>query len=315
MEQVKASQAPAVDSVPGRSRAVSYLLALGTVVFWGASFPLTKAALNDTGPTAIAFLRWAISAIFMVGWLVWVGRRDTSQGLVALGGLLQARWRTATWVGLVGITLFYFLENLALNFTTATNAGVLSNLTSVFLVLIGTLLLRERLSTAEWLAVLAAFVGSVLVSQGAGHLALSSSGLMGDAMMVVATFFGAVYSIGGKTLSERYPAPVVTTAVSAIGAIFLFPLAVIEGLRLDLPPATWGMIILLGIGAGALANLWWLALLARMAASRAALALFLIPIISAGLSVAFLGEPLTPLLVIGSALVLAAVVMVQRPSG
>ncbi len=45
------------------SRLVLYLLGLGTVTFWGASFPLTKAALDYTGPTAIAFLRWTMSAV------------------------------------------------------------------------------------------------------------------------------------------------------------------------------------------------------------------------------------------------------------
>jgi len=225
--------------------------------------------------------------------------------------LLAARWRTVAWVALTGITLFYFLENLALRYTTATNAGVLSNLTSVFMVLIGAVLLRERLSRVEWLALVAAFSGSVLVSQGAGHLSLRGPGFIGDALMIVATLFGAIYSIGGKGLSERYPATVVTTAVSTAGALFLLPLALIEGLRFDLPLAAWGAIVLLGIGAGALANLWWLALLAKTTASRAALALFLIPVISATLSVTFLREPLTPLLVLGSVLVLAGVMLVQ----
>lgn len=286
-------------------------MALGTVMLWGASFPLTKAALEYTGPTAIAFLRWIISALFMVGWLALAGRRSQAPGLVSMKELLAARWRTVAWVALVGITLFYFLENLALRYTTATNAGVLSNLTSVFMVLIGALLLRERLLRIEWLALAAAFTGSVLVSQGAGHLTLKGPGLLGDALMIAATLFGAIYSIGGKGLSERYPPAVVTTAVAAAGALFLLPLALIEGLRLDLLPSAWGAILLLGVGAGALANLWWMELLARTTASRAALVLFLIPVVSASLSVAYLHEPVTPLLVVGSALVLAGVLVVQ----
>ena len=294
------------------SRLVLYVMALGTVTLWGASFPLTKAALNYTGPTAIAFLRWMVSALFLVGWLALASRRPSAPGLKTMKELLAARWRTVAWVALLGITVFYFLENLALRYTTATNAGVLSNLTSVFMVFIGALLLRERLTRVEWLALMAAFAGSVLVSQGSGHLALGGPGLIGDALMIAATVFGAVYSIGGKGLSERYPATVVTTAVAAAGALFLLPLALIEGLRLDLPLPAWGAIVLLGIGAGALANLWWLELLARTTASRAALALFLIPLVSASLSVAFLHEPMTPLLVLGSALVLAGVLAVQR---
>ena len=73
--------------------------------------------------------------------------------------MLRRDGRTAVWVALTGITFFYFLENLALRYTTATNAGVLSNFIPVFLVLIGTVWLGERLTGVEWGTLAAAFVG------------------------------------------------------------------------------------------------------------------------------------------------------------
>jgi drug/metabolite transporter (DMT)-like permease len=310
------------------SRFALYAMALGAVTLWGASFPITKAALDYTGPTAVAFLRWSISAAVLAIYLAFAGRRaqaaegsegslrqDEADGEVSLGAaarLVRLRWRTVTWVALVGISLFYFLQNLALRYTTATNAGVLANLTSVFMVLIGATLLRERLKPIEWGALGAAFVGSALVSQGAGHLTLGGQGLIGDAMMVAAAFTGAVFSIGGKGLSERHPPVVVTTVVAAAGALFLLPVALIEGLTLALPLPAWGLIALLGVGSGALGNLLWLSILRELPASRAALVLFLIPVISAGLSVTLLGEPVTPLLIAGAGLVLASVVVAQR---
>ncbi len=296
-----------------RSRPLGiYLMAAGTVTLWGASFPLTKAALGEAGPTAIAFLRWTVSALVLLAWLGLARRRGKSETVSDVIALIRSRWRTLWWVSLTGITLFYFLENVALRYTTATNASILTNLTPVFMVLIAAGLLREKLSRSEWLAMLAAFVGSALVSQGAGHLTLTGTGLIGDVLMIVASFLGAVYSIGGKGLSERYPATVVITAVSALGALMLLPLALLEGLNLALSLRTWLFIIVLGVGSGAIANLWWLSLLARTPASRAALILFLIPLISAALSVTLLSEPVTPLLVAGSALVLTGVVAVQR---
>ncbi|MGE5603982.1 MAG: DMT family transporter [Nitrososphaerales archaeon] len=297
---------------PRPRRLVLYLLGLGTVIFWGASFPLTKAALDYTGPTAIAFLRWTVSAIFLSGYLAVANRRDPSLSRSAVAAMLRAKWRTVAWVSFAGITLYYFLENVALRYTTATNAGVLSNLTPVFMVLIGALFLHERLAAIDWLALAGAFVGSALVSQGAGHLTLGGTGLGSDAMMSLAGLFGALFSIGGKQLSEKYPPAVVTTVLAATGALFLLPLALMEGLSFDLPAKGWGMIVLLGLGSGALANLCWLSLLAHTPASRAAMTLLLIPLISAGLSVAFLNEPITPLLVLGSALVLGGVIVVQR---
>lgn len=287
-----------------------YLMALCVVTLWGASFPLTKAALEELGPSSIAFVRWTISAIVLAGWLAWRGR--ASGGISAAVAVFRREWRPILWLGFTGIAIYYTLQNFAVNYTTATNAGVLSNLGPLFIVLIGVGMLRERLNAVEWMAILASFAGSVLVSQGAGHLALGGRGLLGDVLMVVAGVAGAIYSIGAKQLTERHSPVIVTTLVAAAGAVLLLPVALVEGLRLDLPLATWGILAVIGIGSGAFANLWWLTLLARMPASRAALVLFLIPVIAAGLSVTALGEPVTLTLVLGAVLVCAGVLIVQR---
>jgi len=287
-------------------RLTLYALVLITVGLWGSSFPLTKMALEWMGPSSIAFVRWAITTLLMVGWLVTAGR------LHAIAGLWCAEKRSVIWVGLTGITLFYALENLALKYTTAINAGVLSNLTTVFMVLIGMLWLHERLVTAEWVAVVMAFLGAVLVSQGAGHLTISSSGLGGDLLMVVATCFAAVYSVGGKRLVATYPPDIVLTAIAAAGTLFLLPLAIWEGLTLALPLTAWLILLVLGSGSGAVANLFWMQILSRMDASRAGMTLFLIPVFSTALAVLILHEPLTLTILGGAVLVLLGVAIVER---
>jgi drug/metabolite transporter (DMT)-like permease len=282
-----------------------YLMAAGTVFFWGASFPLTKLALQWTGPISIAFLRWVISTAMLIGWIA--ARRKLPTAV----GLMQRRGAKALWVALTGITLFYFLENLALRYTTAINAGVLSNLTTVFLVMLGTLWLGERLTRTEAGAIAVALVGATLVSQGAGHLSLTATGLKGDLMMVFATFFAALYSIGGKWLVAEYPADTVITVVAGLGTILLLPLALWEGLDLSLPVAAWASLLLLGLGSGVLANLWWMQILGHTNASRAGMILLLIPVVSTVIAVLLLGEALQPAVLLGSLLVLAGVAIVE----
>jgi drug/metabolite transporter (DMT)-like permease len=283
-----------------------YLLALATVTFWGASFPLTKVALQWTGPMSLAFLRWCISALILLAWLLLARKTHI------MAEALRRDWVILGWASIAGVTLFYALENLALLYTTATNAGILSNLTSVFIALLGAWWLRERVPVAGWAAMLAAFVGAALVSQGSGDLAISQAGLAGDAMMVVACVFAAIYSIGGKQLGQHYPAAVVTTLVANIGALFLLPLALWEGISLAIPVEGWAALLVLGLGAGALANLWWIYILSRMAAARAGMALFLIPVISTALSVVALNEPLTPAMILGGLVVLGGVGAMER---
>jgi len=96
----------------------------------------------------------------------WLGHGEAETA----GGRQSAAERrlTSLWVALTGITLFYFLENLALRYTSVINAGVLANLTAVFLALLGTLWLHERLTRIEGAAIGVAFLGAALVSQGSG---------------------------------------------------------------------------------------------------------------------------------------------------
>lgn len=287
-------------------RLLLYLTALGTVFLWGASFPLTKAALAWSGPTAIAFLRWAISSFVLAIWLARKGRLWPAEAL------LRAHGGRVLWVGFCGITLFYTLENLALRYTTAINAGVLANLTTVFMLLLGVLWLGERLRRVEWAAGCAALIGAVLVSQGAGHLTMARAGLAGDLLMAAATLFAAIYSVGSKRLLASHPADVVMTVVAMAGTAMLLPFALWEGLSLALPLPIWGVLLLLGVGSGALANLWWMQILAYTTASRAGMALLLIPLVSTTLAVLFLGERLSPIILAGGALVVAGVLVVQR---
>ncbi len=299
-----------------RHRLMLYGMALGSVT-------LTKVAMAEVGPTSLAFLRWAISALVLFAWWTAIAARSSRRVMgitpaaaaapqTAIMLLAKAHGLTIAWVALTGVTLFYYLENMAMRYTTATNASVLSNFTSVFIVLISALLLRERLAVLEWLAMALAFAGAVLVSVGASQLSFGGESLRGDALMVGASFFGAIYSIGGKRLSEQHDPLAVTALVAAVGALFLFPLALLEGLHLDLSLQVWAYILVLGVGAGALANLWWMVILRHTRASRAAAALLVIPVVSAALSVTLLREPLTPTIILGAILVLAGVVVVQR---
>lgn len=301
-----------------RLRSRVFMMATGSVLFWGASFPLTKVALQWMGPTSLAFIRWTISTAALGAYVASKGKTPT------LRTLLRREGWSVLWIALAGITFFYVLENAALQYTTVVNSGVITNLVTVFVVLLGTIWLGERLGRLEWVATAAAFVGAALVSQGSGHLSLSASGLRGDLMMMLATFLAALYSIGGKRLVASYPADVVMTAVALVGTVFLLPAALWEvgahtgtGAHMGtpllvIPVHGWLVILALGIGSGALANLWWFKILACMDASRAALILLLVPVVSTVGAILFLGETLYPIVLLGAILVLGGVLLVER---
>ncbi len=111
-----------------RHRLMLYTMALGSVTLWGASFPLTKVAMAEIGPTSLAFLRWAISAVVLCAWLAAGAARGARRVLgitpaaaaapqTGLALLVKQHGLTIAWVALTGVTLFYYLENMAMRYT------------------------------------------------------------------------------------------------------------------------------------------------------------------------------------------------------
>jgi len=131
---------------------------------------------------------------------------------------------------------------------------------------------------------------------------------------VLAALCGAIYTVYGKGIVARYAPAVVTGLAAFFGAVFLLPLALWEGLTLPRDAAVWVAILTLGLGSGALANLWWWRILRRMDAARAGTLLLVVPVVSTLLAVAVLGESMSPAAVIGAAFVLVGVYLTQRPT-
>lgn len=273
----------------------------GVIILWGSSFLLSKLALMEVGPMRLALYRWVIGSAGLAGYLAWRGCLGEAMHLAR-----QRPWVFAR-LGLVGVALLYAFQNLGLRYTTAVHVGVLINLNPVFIALLSTLVLGERLNGVQWGGILSAGVGVTLVSTTGGNFSLQGGSLLGDGLTLLSAACWAIYSVLGRRVLARHDPLVVTGIVVAWGTLWLLPLAAGEGFSLDLSLRSWLMVALLGLFCGALAYLLWFRVLALIPPGRAAVYLFLIPLVSCALSVAFLREPFTLHTGLGAALVLAGV--------
>jgi drug/metabolite transporter (DMT)-like permease len=289
-------------------RVRTVLLAMLVSLLWGSSFVLTKIALTELGPLNIALLRWTITAVVFGVVLPCQGQ------LSATRAALRSDLPRFALLGLVGISAFYGFQNLALRFTTALNVGLLINLCTIFITILGVACLGERLPLSAAAGVLVSFVGATLVSLSQGSSGLEGGHLLGDALTVLAAICGAVYTVYGKVIVSRHPPPVVTALAAVTGAVILLPWAAWEGLALPRSLAVWAAILTLGAGSGALANLWWWHILRRMDAARAGVYLLVVPVVSSALAVVVLGETLARESSMGALLVLLGLYLTQRPS-
>ncbi|MEU6235860.1 EamA family transporter [Kitasatospora sp. NPDC047058] len=173
------------------------------------------------------------------------------------------------------------------------------------------LLLGERLTGRALAAIALALGGLALLVAGP---AAGPRPALGVALAVLA---GAGQS--GLTLWARGGGSArATTGAFTTGLLCLLPLAVLEGGVLPAggdPALTAGALLFLGTVPTLLAYRWYFAGLATVPGATASVLVLLEPAAAALLAVVCFGEPLTPALPAGSALLLAAVAALTRETG
>jgi len=273
------------------------------VVFWGSAFTTIKVALGYAPPVLFAGTRTLLcGAVMTLAALVW-------------GGSANLRRDWAIYLLLAGFNVVGFmgLQTFAVLYMPSGWAAVVIYLQPILVGLLAFLILGEYLSTTKVVGLLSGFSGVVVVS--AGSLSGASLGTpLGGAFGMGSAGgwgFGTVYF---KKYGERLSTLWAVALPFSLGGIFL------TGLGLVLEPfsdiswnqtfvASWLYTVLVGT---ALAWMLWLGLVRAGEASRVSAYVFFVPLVSILLGVLFLGEPLSPWLLVGAILVVSGIYLVNR---
>lgn len=276
------------------------------LVLWALSFILNEVALRSLEPATVVAGRWSVTAALVV--LLLARRRQ----LGAFGAALRVDWRAFFLLSLFGVTLLYGLQVAGQARTSAVNTGLLANTVPVFTALLATLFLHQRLRPAGWAGIILALAGAWVVSTGGLRLDVNAATALGDGLVLLSSLVAALYFIFGSRLLRGYPALLVTAAAATLGALTLLPLALVAGQG---SVWTWPAVLAvlaLGIGPGLLANLWWWETVEWLDATRAAVYIYLIPLLTMIFAVLLLGESISPAQLAGAALLLGGVWLAER---
>ncbi len=261
------------------------------VLIWGYSWVLMKIALRHAHPFDFAALRVGLGAglLFAI-----VGYRRSPLGLPA--------YRMAFLLGSIQVALFVALSHFALLYAGPGKTSVLVFTMPFWMIVFAHFILRERMRGAQWLAVLLAFAGLVLI---VAPWRLTS--LTGSLLAVAA---GAVWAIGA-VLSKRWPTavdPLVFTAWQLLfGFLWLALLATVH----HHPPIQWTTEFIVALAFSAVfatAIGWWLwtYVLSHTSAGIAGLSSLGIPVIAVLGSALQLGERPPPVELTGMAAIVTA---------
>jgi len=292
-----AAPAPAARLSTGRA-----LLAAGVVVIlWGVSFPVSRVAVREIAPLALATGRFALAAA-----LLWPAARR--RGLA----LARADVPAVLLLGLLGVTLYFALENTGLVFTTASHASLIVATVPLGSAAVEAVRRRRMPRPLTIAGMVIAAAGVVVMVRPDGSTPRS---LLGDLLVLGAMIAWVAYTFLVRDLMSRTPALLVTAATMAAGAAFLLPLALVETFFVPLRApslAAWASLAYLGLLCSAAAYFLWNLALPALGVSVANNLLNVIPLVSVVTGVLALHEPWTASIAVGGALILAGVIAVER---
>lgn len=261
-----------------------------TTLIWGATFPATKAALDQIPPLSFLFLRFLVGAA-IVGFCVLLMARPISTDRT----VLRASAIATGW-----LFLGYVLQTVGLGYTTASNSAFITTLYVVFVPLI-----LRRFGLRSWLAAGIATVGLWCLVRPTTSINLGDVLTLGCALAFAAHM----------ACLERYTRELDATS------LFVWQLVAMSGLMLlamvwESPPLSGfapTTVLLIGLAVtGVLATLafavqMWVQQV--LPAQQVALIFSLEPAYAAWLAWYFLGETLDGLGWAGSGLILVAVIV------
>jgi len=282
-----------------------HISAFITILIWGTTFISTKILLTDFKPIEILFYRFCIGLFVLL--IVYPHRlkRTTKRQELMFAS-----------AGLCGVTLYYILENIALIYTTASNAGVIISIAPFFTAILANWLLEgEKPGASFFIGFFAAIIGISFISfSGRTILKLNP---IGDLLAFLAAVVWAVYSILSRKISQfGYNTIQTTRRIFCYGLGFMLPMLFLFGFELRLErfiqPTSIFNILFLGLGASALCFVTWNLAVRILGALRTSIYIFMVPIITVVTSVIVLKEKVTWMSALGTVLTLAGLFISEK---
>lgn len=284
------------------SHSTGHVAALLTIFIWGTTFISTKILLTDFTPIEILFFRFVIG--FFVLLIIYPYRLQITE---------RKHHLYFAGAGLCGITLYYLLENIALNYTMASNVGVISSIVPFFTAILAYCFLKEEtLRPNFFIGFVMAALGIVLISfNGTAQFNMNP---LGDFLAVLATLVWACYTLISKKISNfGYPILLATRKIFLYGLIFMLPALFLFDFKFALSrfhdTTSLLNILFLGIGASALCFVTWNFAVKKLGAVKTSVYIYLVPVITILFSNLILNEQITTQTIIGTLLTLTGLVL------
>lgn len=269
-----------------------------TVLCWGYSPIGVHSALMAYRPEQIALLRFILASLFLLV-------------LVAKKGIQPLKIKDLPALGILGIfsvTLHHLLINAGQQYVSAVASSILSQSIPLFTLLISAFVLKQRIQLKQWGCILLGLVGALLVitaDRGVEPPSLYSL------FIVLAAVAWAIYFNLYKKFALNYDVLSMMCYVIWLGTLPLLLFS--PHLPQAVMAASWQAnlsIVLLGIFPSALAHLLWGSVLKTLPLTQASSFLYCTPLVAIALGLIMTGErPSLGVLIGGAIIIMSLIIM------
>ena len=289
------------------SKGIGLLLVVLATACWSSSGLFINLVVRGSGisPWGLAFWRdLGTFTCLLVGMLL-LGSRER----------FRVKRRDLPWLaamGAISIGLFHVMWNMAVLINGVAVATVIQSNAPVFVTVVAWLLWREPLTRRKLIAIVLAFIGTVLISRlnGLGARQITLFGLL---IALGAAFTYGGLSLFGKKLIGDYSSWTILLYAFGFGALILLPFQI----RVDIPRPLSPQVVGYYAGLILLSTISGFALytsgLRRLQASVAAIVATTEVPFAAAVSYIALGERLKGWQMLGAVLIVSGVVLLSWP--
>lgn len=293
----------------------TYFKLVVTAIIWGGTWVAARYAVQEVAPLGVAAWRFFFAATSLLALVLWRHGR--------LPGLSRRELLLVLALGASGIFLYNLFFLFGMQHITAGRGALVVALNPVITLLAAAWLLKEGMTVQKALGSALAFAGCLtVIGKGDPFALLGGKVGAGETLILGCAVMWSIYTLigrlGTQSLAERNLGALVMTAYASCAGFVMLLAAALTGNPAQLMPnyslPAWGAILFLGLMGTTLGFTWFSAAVQEIGAARASIFINLVPVAAVLQGALLLGERLDLSALIGGILVIAGVMLTQRPA-
>lgn len=195
-----------------------YLAGIIKSIIFGLSIMFIKIAMKKISIFSLLAIRFTLASSIMI--------------IMYLFKIIDLNYKGKNLINLIALSLlfpvlYFAFETIGLKYTASTRAAIIIALSPLLVVILSTLILKEKPSTIEIIFILISTFGVIFITLMSGNI-MGESNIIGIISLLIAIVCLAFYSIISRILSKEFTPTEITFSMMGIGSIVFSIFSIIE---------------------------------------------------------------------------------------